>query len=77
MGRSNCNDYSIGIELEGDEVIPFTDEQYESLIPLTRLLREEYPEITQERIVGHCHIAPGRKTDPGDVFDWERLLSNL
>ncbi|MCG5530789.1 1,6-anhydro-N-acetylmuramyl-L-alanine amidase AmpD [Halorhodospira halochloris] len=76
-GRGNCNDFSIGIELEGDEVTPYTSEQYKSLVRLTRLLREEYPAITKQRIVGHCHIAPERKSDPGDVFAWDWFYEQL
>jgi AmpD protein len=68
-----CNDYSIGIELEGADDIPYTDVQYEVLKQLIPLLRETYPAIGASDIVGHCHIAPGRKTDPGPTFDWVRL----
>jgi N-acetyl-anhydromuramoyl-L-alanine amidase len=68
-GRERCNDFSIGIELEGADDIPFTDAQYDVLVPLVRLLRAAYP-ITD--IVGHSDIAPGRKTDPGPHFDWGR-----
>jgi len=68
-GESNCNDFSIGIELEGTDVIPYTDEQYQHLSMLTQAIKVNYPEI-KENIVGHCDIAPIRKTDPGDVFDW-------
>ncbi len=77
-GRDNCNDFSIGIELEGTDDTPFTDEQYEVLVAVTRTLRRQYPGITEDRIVGHSDIAPGRKTDPGPCFDWgryRRLLS--
>jgi AmpD protein len=69
QGRDRCNDYSIGIELEGSDTRPFTDAQYESLTALTRALQSIYP-VTD--IVGHAEIAPGRKTDPGPCFDWER-----
>lgn len=72
--RARCNDFSIGIELEGDDVTPFEDVQYESLAALTRLLRAQYP-ITE--IVGHAEIAPGRKTDPGPRFDWDRYRRAL
>jgi AmpD protein len=75
--RENCNDFSIGIELEGTDHLPFTDNQYESLITVTKLLLKNYPLITKERIVGHSDIAPGRKTDPGVFFDWNRYLSNI
>ncbi len=73
QGRENCNDFSIGIELEGTDDTPFTDAQYSSLNRLTSLLMREYPQITPERICGHSDIAPGRKTDPGPCFDWQRL----
>jgi AmpD protein len=69
QGRDRCNDYSIGIELEGGDSRPFTDVQYKALIALTRVLQKTYP-ITD--IVGHADIAPSRKTDPGPCFDWER-----
>lgn len=71
-GRSDCNDFSIGIELEGADHTPYTDPQYRSLAQITRLLIKQYPGITGERIVGHSDIAPARKTDPGPAFDWHR-----
>ncbi|WP_337841337.1 1,6-anhydro-N-acetylmuramyl-L-alanine amidase AmpD [Rheinheimera sp.] len=74
QGQANCNDYSIGIELEGTEQVPYTEAQYQSLIQVTALLCRFYPGITAERIVGHQQIAPGRKTDPGASFDWGRYL---
>jgi AmpD protein len=73
-GRSRINDFSIGVELEGADDLPFEEAQYESLTRLTRVLRQAYPAITPERIYGHCDIAPGRKTDPGPTFDWKRYL---
>lgn len=76
-GRGNCNDFSIGVELEGTDDQPFTDAQYDSLIELTRVLLNAYPLITPERITGHQHIAPGRKTDPGPCFDWHGYLGRL
>lgn len=76
-GESNCNDYSIGIELEGADDIPYTDEQYYALIELTNDITKAYPDITKERITGHQHIAPLRKTDPGESFDWDRYLAEL
>ncbi|AZE71076.1 1,6-anhydro-N-acetylmuramyl-L-alanine amidase [Pseudomonas synxantha] len=76
-GREVCNDFSLGIELEGTDELPFTDAQYRSLIDLTRQLLTAYPKITQQRICGHSDIAPGRKTDPGPAFDWTRFLSAL
>jgi len=77
QGRDHCNDFSIGIELEGTGDIPFTDAQYERLITVTQWIRQAYPAITRERIVGHSDIAPGRKTDPGPSFDWCRYLGAL
>lgn len=76
-GRQNCNDFSIGIELEGTEHLPYTDAQYRSLVVLTRQLMQDFPAITADRIVGHQQIAPGRKTDPGPSFDWDRYQSAL
>ena len=69
QGRARCNDYSIGIELEGGDSTPFESRQYQSLIRLTRHLKRHYP---LRQIVGHADIAPGRKTDPGPFFDWGR-----
>ena len=71
-GVVDCNDYSIGIELEGADDIAYTDAQYLALAKVTRCLLDAYPAITRERITGHEHIAPGRKTDPGPAFDWAR-----
>ncbi len=75
-GRNNCNEFSIGIELEGDENYFYTDKQYQSLIKVTKTLKNNYPKI-QKNITGHSTIAPKRKTDPGKLFDWERYLSYL
>ena len=72
QGRSACNDFSIGIELEGSDFEPFNDPQYAALIRLSRLLRRSYP---IRAIVGHADISPGRKTDPGPCFDWPRYLA--
>ncbi len=75
--RDNCNDFSIGIELEGTDTLPYTDEQYLQLARVTHLLCDYFPDLTPDRIVGHSDIAPERKTDPGPAFDWaryERLL---
>ena len=66
-GRGRCNDFSIGIELEGSDDTPFEDVQYQALAELTRALQARYPIAD---IVGHSDIAPGRKTDPGSHFDW-------
>ncbi len=76
-GRHNCNDFSIGVELEGCDEQPFTASQYSSLVMVTRLIRAAYPAITSERIVGHSDIAPERKTDPGPFFEWSRYLQAL
>lgn len=73
-GKERCNDYSIGIELEGSDSIAFTDAQYATLITLSQVLCRVYP-ITD--IAGHDEIAPGRKTDPGPCFDWIRYRSAL
>lgn len=74
QGRSRCNDFSIGIELEGSDDAPFEDRQYRALVRLTRLLKRVYP---IRAIAGHSEIAPGRKTDPGPYFDWGRYLGAL
>jgi N-acetyl-anhydromuramoyl-L-alanine amidase len=76
-GRERCNDYSIGIELEGDEQTPYTVRQYRRLASVTRVLTRAYPAITPARIVGHSDIAPDRKTDPGPSFNWERYRRSL
>ena len=76
-GRPNCNDYAIGIELEGTDSRAYTRAQYGALVRLTRLLLETYPRLSPEAIVGHNEVAPGRKTDPGPSFDWHRYLTAL
>ncbi|WP_309943858.1 1,6-anhydro-N-acetylmuramyl-L-alanine amidase AmpD [Aeromonas salmonicida] len=76
-GREACNDFSIGIELEGTDEQPYSDAQYEVLSGLSRTISRHYPAITAQRIVGHCDIAPGRKTDPGDSFEWQRYRQML
>jgi len=68
--KENCNDFSIGIELEGTDDIPYTSEQYQQIIALTLCLQNQFPAIIMSNIVGHCDIAPLRKTDPGPAFDW-------
>ena len=75
--RERCNDFSIGIELEGSDDTPFSHAQYEALCGLTREIQQRFPAITAERIVGHSDIAPGRKTDPGPCFDWVRYRAAL
>ena len=76
-GRDKCNDFAIGIELEGSNEQPFTDAQYAALQALTQEIMRTYPHITKERIVGHCDVSPGRKIDPGQYFDWQRYLQNI
>lgn len=77
QGRQDCNDYSIGIELEGTDNIPYTDAQYQTLVETTRKIMTLFPSITAERIAGHCDIAPDRKTDPGPIFDWQGYMKAL
>lgn len=76
-GRARCNDYSIGIELEGSEFDVYTKQQYRALEQLVRLLMKCYPAITVPRVTGHQYISPLRKSDPGLCFDWSRLRSLL
>jgi len=79
QGRSGCNDYAIGIEMVGDEVHPFSTDQYRETARLCQMLMQRYPAITTDRIVGHEDIAPGRKWDPGRQWDWphfHRVLSH-
>jgi N-acetyl-anhydromuramoyl-L-alanine amidase len=73
-GRNRCNDFSIGIELEGADDVPYTEPQYRVLAELTRALHSAYPIAA---IAGHCDIAPARKTDPGPSFDWPRFRSSI
>lgn len=75
--RSACNDFAIGIELEGCDADGFEDIQYRQLADVTLLLRAQYPGIGTSDLVGHSDIAPGRKTDPGPGFDWPRLQGLL
>ena len=74
QGRARCNDFSIGIELEGSDFVPYTDRQYAALARLTRRLQRSYP---VRSIAGHSDIAPVRKTDPGPHFDWPRYRAAL
>ncbi len=76
-GRDCCNDYSIGIELEGVDDLPYSDQQYLHLAPVISALRDAYPALDTRSIAGHCDIAPGRKDDPGPAFDWLRLYDAL
>lgn len=71
-GRENCNDFSIGIELEGTDDMPYTDEQYRCLNEVLRVLQDHYPSLLD--VAGHEDVAPGRKTDPGAAFDWSRVV---
>ena len=73
QGRECCNDFSIGIELEGSDELAYTEIQYTKLNQLVAVLLSTYPSLSADRIVGHSDIAPGRKTDPGVAFDWLRL----
>jgi len=77
QGRECCNDFSIGIELEGSDEQPFEPFQYEVLTKVIKSLIAHYPNLSSEHIVGHSDIAPGRKTDPGPYFDWNLLRSSL
>lgn len=73
-GKTKCNDYSIGIELEGYESCEYSDNQYQQLNEVIKTLIDHYPDLSKDQITGHSDIAPGRKIDPGDSFDWKRLL---
>jgi N-acetyl-anhydromuramoyl-L-alanine amidase len=70
-GRTACNDFSVGIELEGMDDVPYTSVQYQVLGELVAALSRSYPSLRHADVVGHSDIAPGRKTDPGPAFDWE------
>ena len=76
-GRERCNDFSIGIEVEGTDFEVFTEAQYQQLAQLLPALASAYSSLSLQRITGHEHIAPGRKTDPGPFFDWQRLGKTL
>lgn len=76
-GRNRCNDFSIGIELEGTDDTEYSESQYQSLAPLLGALIHAYPAISAREIAGHCDVAPGRKSDPGPAFDWLRLYDGL
>jgi N-acetyl-anhydromuramoyl-L-alanine amidase len=76
-GRAGCNDFSVGIELEGTGEVPYTDAQYDQLAALVEALLVTYPSLSSDHITGHSDIAPGRKTDPGPSFEWERWRSIL
>ncbi len=76
-GETACNNFSVGIELEGCDDEAYTTAQYLGLAALAKALRSRYPQIAADAITGHCDIAPGRKTDPGPAFDWESLKGYL
>ncbi len=76
-GRSCCNDFSLGVELEGEDGTPYTDEQYAVLIGVTNALLASYPCLTARKIAAHSDISAGRKTDPGPAFDWLRLYDGV
>lgn len=76
-GRSRCNDFSIGIELEGEDETPYEDSQYEMLVGIIDTLIDSYSHLSTRTIAGHCDIAPRRKTDPGPAFDWLRMYDDL
>jgi len=76
-GRENCNDFSIGIELEGTDFEEFTQAQYSALVEITHIIRHNFPDISLDRITGHSDIAPDRKTDPGPYFDWKKYKGML
>ena len=76
-GSAQCNDFSIGIELEGEDETPYDDRQYAVLPDVLRAIAAAYPEVTPREIAGHCDVAPGRKSDPGPAFDWLRLYTAL
>jgi AmpD protein len=76
-GQKNCNDYSIGIELEGADDIEYTEEQYAQLAHVSKQIMQDYPKISLDNICGHSDVAPLRKTDPGRCFDWQRYRQDL
>lgn len=77
QGKERCNDFTIGIELEGCDEQTFEQQQYLALVEVIQCLCRTYPKITPKTIIGHQHIAPDRKTDPGPCFDWDYLLTLL
>lgn len=77
QGRVACNDFSIGIELEGLDDVPYTDVQYTVLVAVVKVLIDAYPGLSANCLIGHCDIAPQRKTDPGPAFDWQRLRQQI
>lgn len=77
QGRQACNDFSVGIEMQGTDIMPYTEPQYQALVAVTHKIREVFSKITVENIVGHVHIAPNRKTDPGASFNWQKYKTEL
>ncbi|MCY4472803.1 MAG: 1,6-anhydro-N-acetylmuramyl-L-alanine amidase AmpD [Kistimonas sp.] len=77
QGRPGCNDFSIGIELEGTDDLPYEPVQYRQLIRVTCALMAAFPALNPDTVVGHCDVAPGRKTDPGKAFDWANFRQAL
>ncbi len=77
QGRDGCNDFAVGVELEGTDNSGYTQAQYQTLIELTQTLFAQYPKLSKDTITGHSDIAPGRKTDPGPSFDWQGYLQAL
>jgi N-acetyl-anhydromuramoyl-L-alanine amidase len=77
QGRDNCNDFSVGIELEGSDECAYESAQYQNLAAVIQALCAAYPGLSAQRVVGHSDIAPGRKSDPGAAFDWARLRALL
>jgi AmpD protein len=77
LGRSDCNDFSIGLELEGTDSIPYADAQYAALAALAAALIGAYGTLSAQHIVGHSDVAPGRKSDPGEAFDWPRARAAI
>ena len=77
LGRTACNDFSIGIELEGVDELAYSDAQYEALAEAVAALCDAYPRLSPDRLVGHSDISPGRKTDPGPAFDWTRAKARI
>jgi AmpD protein len=76
-GRQRCNDFSLGIELEGTDQKPYTNRQYGQLVPIVKAIFNAYPAISLRTLAGHCDVSPGRKSDPGPAFDWLRLYDGL
>jgi N-acetyl-anhydromuramoyl-L-alanine amidase len=76
-GRAACNDFSIGVELEGVDTLDYEAAQYDTLAEVVSALCDAYPRLSTDRVVGHSDISPGRKTDPGPAFDWERARRGM